>query len=69
MKGLQESGGKEEQQDINMNKYKITRVVYAHSIVEAESILSGGETAWIELVDENTNEIGFHKKEYGRERD
>lgn len=52
-----------------MNKYKITRVIFANSVVEAESILRGGETAWIELVDENLKEIGFHRKEDDRERE
>lgn len=60
------SGVKDKQQDINMNKYKITRVVYADSITEAESILKGGETAWIELIDENQPQLGFHRKEDDR---
>jgi hypothetical protein len=56
-------GEAEEQLDTKMNKYKITKIVYANSVGEADEIISGGETSSVELVDDEKNKkIGFHEQ-------
>lgn len=45
-------------------KYKIQKIVYAENMGDVERIVSGGETSYIELMEDdkkNSTDIGFHK--------
>lgn len=56
-----ESGGKNVQRDIKIKRYVVKKYVYAKNMGEAESMITGGETLWIELDEDinNVGEIGF----------
>lgn len=47
-----------------MNKYRVQKIVYANSVGEADDIVTGGETSFIELVeDEKKNKVGFYNRD------
>lgn len=44
-------------------RYKIEKIVFAESIAEADTLVSGGETAYIQLMDDikEPTDVGFTK--------
>lgn len=52
------------QRDIKIKRYVVKKYVYARSMGEAESMITGGETLFIELDEDinNVSEIGFHTR-------
>lgn len=58
------SGVNEELQDIKpLNKYRVHKIVYAHSMSDVEKIITGGETYMIKLIDDPSESkgIGFNR--------
>lgn len=52
-----------------MNKYRITKIVYADDVSEVESIVKGGETLYVELLELNQKNdpyIGFIRQNDNR---
>ena len=50
-----------------MNKYKVVKYMFGNSIKEVLDIEKGGEIIYIDLQEENNNEMGFNKNKYDRE--